>query len=776
MAREGFARRPGGVWWTGMDEGPSLMTYSAADAAKPGATSGGWQSEPFPALVHHLLVYKTWVAGAAVSGLLATGVALCFIPPRYEAQAVLIVDSRRDKLADSEGALSSIVIDQYQSSLKSELELIRSDDLARHVIVSLDLLDTPEYDVAKTHVSMASRFAALREWLVGGIDQARQRLGWRDTAAASPMTNSPPPAADAPPLDSAAVLQNAVKIFQKTFWVENDSKSLTIRMGYRSTSPELAAAVTNAALRRYLAADEEVKAAAADRSQEWLQERIANLRREVDLAERAVEDFRAENDLATDRDHSPLQQQLLQLENRRVDAQAALAAAQARAARTRPGVGLDEQASDVLASVTIQKLRQQEAALMVQHANMAATVLPNYPGMVQVADQLKSVRSALRSEIARIAQSNQSDLHLAELQLADVSTQAELVRAKIATSNAADIKLRSLQADADAKRAVLSSFTKRYDQDAGVPLTPPDSRVASWASVPVDASSPKYGLMLAAGTLASCFAAFVLTMGIERLRRGFDSLEEVEEELGLVVAGVTPTLPRKHRRNGRSETMISAPMRDFAVTVRALATRSVAGASARVLMMASAVAGEGKSDLALSLARNVAGAGQRCLLIDADIRNPSLHAILGAPATPGLVELSVDRQLSGSVIRRPTGEAFDFLAAGRPTPDVLGAFTVDGFGGALSELKRSYDVIVIDSAPILLASESLVLLGFADLTLFLVKWRTTPREASRKAAQLLARCSAGTALAVLSQVDLRRARRRRGGYAGDQYRGVYRAA
>ena len=293
-----------------------------------------------------------------------------------------------------------------------------------------------------------------------------------------------------------------------------------------------------------------------------------------------------------------------------------------------------------------------------------------------------------------------------------------------------------------------------------MPLTTPDSRVVSWANVPVDASSPHYGLSLAGGTFGFTFLAFCLSLGIERLRHGFDGAQELEDELGLVVAGLTPHLPH---RTASGRRLVAAddmsPMRELALTVRAFAHTPGRNSTNRVVLVTSSVAGEGKSTAALSLARNVANGGQHCLLIDADFRNPSLHISLGVPATPGLVELVHDGAAIDAVTRHVPNERFDFLAAGRPAHEPLGHLTAEAFAQALVELKRRYDVIVIDSAPVLLASEGLVLVGCADLTLFLVKWRTTPREIARKAALLLTRCSAGPCLAVLSQVNHRRLRR-----------------
>jgi polysaccharide biosynthesis transport protein len=320
---------------------------------------------------------------------------------------------------------------------------------------------------------------------------------------------------------------------------------------------------------------------------------------------------------------------------------------------------------------------------------------------------------------------------------------------------------------------VLNDFTARHAKEGGTPFTRPDSRVVSWASAPVDASSPKYGVILAVGMFAFAGLALIVTFAIERLRPGFDTIPELEEQLGLVAAGLTPLLRRGRALPGRLHDPV--PMRELALRVRALSHTPVTGnASSRVVLVSSSVPGEGKSTVALSLARSVANSGQRCLLIDADVRDPSMHATLRVPAAPGLVDLTLDRSPSADALRALPEEGFDLLPAGRPPGDALSPFTIDAFGVLLGELKQQYDVIVIDSAPALLAAEVLVLAGRADLTLLLVKWRTTPREIALKTAQLLGRCSSGPCLAVLSQVDLHRMRAGAARGIEEQYRAAYR--
>jgi succinoglycan biosynthesis transport protein ExoP len=728
-----------------------LMLFSADQ----GLGSNESRSPATP-LIAHLWLFKGVIAGAALAGLVLTGLVLCFITPRYQAEAVVIVDSRRDKLADVESAVSGIVVDQYQTALKSEVALLTSPTLAQHVIKRLGLLQTADYQSAFSHTPTAAYFATGRQWLLDGLDPLLRLAGY-----ASPVQSQ---SAGGDPTD--AVMQSAVKIFEKHLEAINDPKSLTLRVRYQSTSPVLAAQVANAVADDYLNDDADLKRAASERSEAWLRARISDLRANLETAEHAVEDYRAKHELATVRDRDPLEEELLQLKKSQIDAQNQVAVAQAKVAQTADAKPESLAANeDVLNSRMVAGLLQLETQLQSQRAGMLATRQTNSRTLESISDQLTAVDAQLRTAINRFAKSNVGQLHVAEARLADLTMQITALQATITTANRADIKMRSLEQDVSAARSVLDDFTKRYNQDAGAPLALPDSRVVARAEVPVDPVSPHYALMLAGGMLGFAGTAFFASSLALRLRSGFTSSDELGTETGLVVAGLIPFVGMRARRR------LASPTRELAVTIRALTHTALVGNPASVVLVTSTIPGEGKSTLALALARSIGRSSRRCLLIDADLRNPSLHTTLRVPGTPGLVDLTRDDGASTAASIRPMpDDGFDLLPAGRPTQDILSPF--EDFSATLTRLKRDYDVIILDSAPLLLAAEGLVLSGHADLTLFLVKWRTTPRQIVRKASSLLTRCSTGKCLAVLSQVSDKHLRRG-GASVEDQYRATY---
>ena len=226
------------------------MMFSTRDDATATAPPGDDDAvAPILRLLSHVRVYKALILAAALVGLLVTGLVLCFVPPSYDAEAVVVIGSRHNKLADAELALSSLVEDQYHSALNSELAFIRSPEIARKVIASLGLVHTPDFAPALTHVPVVARFQALHAYIMRTVDQVCARLNLGEPPLGAPPATATLTAASKRDRDEAAMTE-AVKIFERHFEVRNDPKSLTIYLRYRASSPALAAAIANAVLRQ----------------------------------------------------------------------------------------------------------------------------------------------------------------------------------------------------------------------------------------------------------------------------------------------------------------------------------------------------------------------------------------------------------------------------------------------------------------------------------------------------------------------------------------------
>jgi uncharacterized protein involved in exopolysaccharide biosynthesis/Mrp family chromosome partitioning ATPase len=738
-----------------------------AEGYTPRGSTG--PESPLAPLLRHLLAWKWTILGASLAGAVLTGFVLAMMTPRYVGEAVMVVESRRNRIADAESALTGLLLDQ--PAVRSEVDLLRSPEIARHVILEHNLMETLDYAARLDSVPAADRFAELRLVIQGAAAGVRHRLFGADAEE-----DVPPATAEAPELRERR-LQRAVALFERNLSVVHDPKSFTIRVMYRSSSPRLAAAVPNAVLDRYYELGVQNRREVVERNREWIDGRLVEVRAAVQSAERALEEHRARHSLANNRERDPLQEELLVLHTRlaeaRVDSVRAAAAVEQleRTGRDAPGRAT---LPEVLASDVVGQLRTQEAMQQMRLSEMQATLGRNHPQTAQARATVADIQARIAAEIGRIGSGLQVQLAAAQGRETAIRASIRELRQRIDQANAADVMLRALEQDAGVARTVLDNFVRRYNESLGQPLAAPDSRVIAQATPPAVPASPRYGLLLMLGTTVSGGLALAWSVIISGLRAGFTTQREMAEELGIPVAGAMP-LVRGMGRRFRSGlgARDAAALRDTAVAVRAAAPRlGSMPARGKVLVVASALPGEGKSTLALSIARSAAKGGQSCLLVDGDLRRASLFRMLAVEEGPGLPE-AVQAGRTDDLVLPVAGERFLFLGAGRPVEDPLQPFETERFAELLDSLKQRFDVIVFDAPAVLAAPEALLLSGHADVTLFLAKWRSTPKDLARKAVDLL-RTRSAHCLGVLSQVDVRRLDRREADRVEETYRAYYR--
>jgi capsular exopolysaccharide synthesis family protein len=257
---------------------------------------------------------------------------------------------------------------------------------------------------------------------------------------------------------------------------------------------------------------------------------------------------------------------------------------------------------------------------------------------------------------------------------------------------------------------------------------------------------------LAAG-LAGVLAALVR----ERLEPGFRTAEQIETETGLLSLGIVPQAARRRRA-------LLLDGRDFAYGeaighVRSVLTMAGGAGHPRVILVTSALPQEGKTFFAISLARSVAQAGGRCLLIDCDLRRPSVAAALGIEAEPGLgpesLPAAVSSGLVDELVRRDAATALDVITAGKGRGDASHMVASAKLRALVEEARGRYDLVVIDAPPVLAFVDARVLSQVADSTVLVVRWRRTGRamvQAALKALRVYGGRIGGT---VLTRVDMR---------------------
>jgi capsular exopolysaccharide synthesis family protein len=314
-----------------------------------------------------------------------------------------------------------------------------------------------------------------------------------------------------------------------------------------------------------------------------------------------------------------------------------------------------------------------------------------------------------------------------------------------------------LQTQARATRSIYESFLTRATQLANVAgIQEPDASLVSAARTPLGPSAPQGTKMLGVSAVLSLVVGVALACVIERLRAGFSLPEQLEATLGLPLIALLPNVSLKtlyKPRRGRAAIAFNASIDKLRGQMRALGNERP-----KLLMVTSALPKDGKSVFAAALARNAAAAGWRVLLVDCDLGCPMLAQLFSLRSSPGLREILAGGLLGDSwnVMHEPAPR-LSVITAGHTDGDPQELLASRSMAAFLVSVRNYYDLVVLDTPPVLPVADALVLAPQVDATLMVVRWEKTPRIAARDALRLLHESRARVMGAVMTRVDRRTA-------------------
>ena len=699
-----------------------------------------------------LRIRKRIIIGTSIAIVALTAVAVFQTTPRYTASAVVMLEQRENRVADVQAVLSGLPTDP--TSIENQVQILRSRTLLSRVADKLRLDADPEFNPALT-VPGFDLLAMLnpRNWFGGAVSTLSEESR------------------------AAAVRNSIIDRLQGRLNVASQGRSTAIRIGFQSPAPAKAAMVANAIADAYVEDQLNAKFEATQAATKWLAERIQELSSQVQAAESAVQQYKAENDLTETADGTSLVvQQLGDLNAQLVIVKSALAEQEAKYARVtelqRSGRSAD--VSQVVASPLISQLRGQEAELMREEAELSSRYGPRHPRMVDIASQRRNLESKIAEEVRRVVETVSSDVAIARARVRSLEGSLNQMSAQTASQSQARVKLRELEASATSSRSLYEAFLSRFKETQGQQdIQTPDARVISRAEIPTAASFPNVKLTLGAAVPGSLFLGFLLAMLAEKLDSGFRTTAQLERALGMPVLATLPEisgLPRKGK--SAADRVIDKPMSSFSEAVRGLQlglTLSNVDKRPKVILVTSSVPGEGKTTVAINLARMAARNGQKVIVLDGDLRRPSVAGALGVGARKmGLIEaITGASPLEDCLVRDPrTGMVVLPAVSNAPNPpDLLGSAAMERF---IAGLRTFYDMIVIDSAPLLPVNDTKVLCKLADAVLFVVRWEKTPREAVATGMRALSDIKAPVVGVAMSRADTKRYHYYSYGY-GDYY-------
>jgi len=646
--------------------------------------------------------------------------------PGYTSTGSILIDPERSNATRTDQVRAP---QADMSGIDTHVALLKSPAIAREVARRMKLYNDPEFNPAMKKGTFH--------------------------AAAAPITGEP----DARSLTIAgARLAAATEVRHAGF-------NYVIDVQVSSESPEKAARITNTMMDVYIHRQLATKIEGIAQANDEINTQLDAMRREVESAESAVQQYKNANSLFTTDGQSMAAQEVSTLNQQIAAAKADRAEKQAKYAaaleQVRKGSG-GADVSEALGSNTIRELRAKEAELSVKLAQLEQDFLPGYPEVKRTKAQLENVRVQLQLELNRILSSLRSDTQAAAQREGSLLQSRGQAQGGLVSNNRAQVGLVALQQRADSAKQIYEAYITRAKQvTAERSLQQSEATVSSPAVAPLKPSSPNMFLGFAAAVALGMTGAGASVFMAELWTKVLRSRHDVENELGLPFAGLIPDLASvapKGLRQNPPDFLVTHPFSNFAEAFRNLRAFLMLGernGPAKVVALTSAVPKEGKSTSAMCLARTLAMTGSTVVLVDCDLRLRGASQFAG-DVERGLVEVVENGlPLSEALVLDQASGAWILPVAPRQAP-LNDLFNRPQFEYVLEELRGRFDYVLLDAPPVLGVADARFLATMADRVIFMAQWNKTPARAARAAVGVLQEGGANVVGAILSKVDVRK--------------------
>jgi succinoglycan biosynthesis transport protein ExoP len=649
--------------------------------------------------------------------------------PKFTATGTMLLDTRKLQVMEQQSVLGELQVDA--ATVQTQVEVLKSENISLAVIRKLKLTEDPEF---------IGEGGGLVSTIIGFV---------------TGQENEPPPSA-------FTLEKRALEKFEAQRTVTRLGLTYVMEVGFTSLDAEKSAKIVNTLVEAYVAEQLDAKYQAARRAGLWLLARINELRANATVAERAVVDFKEKHHIVDAGGKLISEQQLSEVNSQLIIARAATAEAKARLDRIRTVMTqdiVDASVTDALKSEVIIKLRGQYLDLAQREAIFSQKYGSNHLATVNLRNQMREFKRSINDEMRKIAESYKSDYEIAraradslEKSLASVVTQSQL-------TGQAQVQLKELESNKESARAIYDNFLHRYmeavQQQDAIPIS--ETRLISPATPPLKKSSPKTLLTL----LIAIVAGGTVSFAVAYLREASDGVlrttEQVEHNLhvnclAMVPAIKTPGAPRPEKNDADSGTMgvnpppadpvllryvVDAPFSRFAEALRAIKIAAdINGAlkSHKTIGFTSTLPNEGKSTLAANLAQLIADAGSSAILVDADLRSPTLSRSF-CPDAPGLIDAVLGTSSLESVVVTLPASRLHFLPAGATAklPHTNEILASGALKNVMDALRSRYDYVIVDLSPVAPIVDVRATGHIIDSYVYVVEWGRTKIEIIERA-------------------------------------------
>jgi len=694
-----------------------------------------------------VLIKRKWVVVVCLFAIFSVvAIASLKMTPIYEAGGTIEINKPDASLNFQNSATFNL--DSYDpTELETELRILQSDLLALQVIRELNLDHRPEYS------GQLSPPAAFQDLAPDPLQS--------DPSRASSMLGG----------------------FKANLRVSLSPNTRIIEVHYRSPDPQTAANVVNTLMQTYVENNFKARFESTMQASDWLSKQLVDLQMKVETSQEKLVRYQKQHEiLGTDEKQNiitakldELNKQLTLVESDRMDKEALYRLVESGdpdAIASNAGAVADGGTGPQSASQLLESLRGRQADLKIQAADLSTQFGPSYPKLNQLNNQLKEVDAQIQAEMKKIA----GKLHgqyTAALQRENMLRDAlEKQKQEANKLNENAIEYTLLKRDVDTNRQLYEGLLQKL-KEAGVSagLKSNNFRIVDSARpprAPIEPNVPRNLLFALLLGLASGVGMAFLLEGLDNTVR---TTEQAQMISGLASMGMIPLGSKTAREQAPHKRLVIAsskeavelvtqvrPQSQMAESYRALRTSlllSNLGAPPKVIMITSALPQEGKTTTSINSAVVLAQKGVRVLLIDADLRRPSIHKTLGMGPHSGLSNvLTGSATLEQAITRTPVLPNLFVLPAGTPPPNPAELLASTNMRDVLTQLREQFDHIVIDTPPSLSVTDAVVLSPRADAVVLVIRSGHTTKQALRRSRDVLIQVNAKVVGVLLNAVDL----------------------
>jgi succinoglycan biosynthesis transport protein ExoP len=692
------------------------------------------------------LVTRKWTVLACLVPIFSiVAIASLKITPVYEASGSIAINKADSGLVNFNNS-PTFNVDYYDpTELETEVKILQSDLLALQVVKELGLDRRPEY-------------------------------GGKTPALPSSLDLAPDPL-QADSSRTSALLGG----FRGSLRVTLAPNTHIIEVHYRSPDKDLAATVVNTLMSTYTENNFKSRFDSTMQASDWLSKQLVDLQMKVETSQEKLVHYQKEHEILgidekqniTTAKLDELNKALTTAESERMDKESVYRLVQAGDTDTIASAANVLDASGTQsASGLLEGLRGKEADLKIQAAELNTQFGPAYPKLAQVNNQIKEIDSQILAETKKLAGKIKGQ-YMAALQRESMLHDAlEKQKQEQNKLNESAIEFSLLKRDLDTNRQLYEGLLEKL-KEAGVSagLRSNNFRIVDVARVPTAPVEPNIPRNLAFAFMLGLTSGVGLAFLLEGLDSTVRTTEQAQMISGLPPLGMIPLGSRTAREGANAKRLVIAsskeavelitqvrPQSQMAESYRALRTSlllSNLGAPPKVIMVTSALPQEGKTTTSINCAVVLAQKGVRVLLIDADLRRPSIHKTLGMGPRSGLSNvLTGSATLEQAITRSPILPNLSVLPAGTPPPNPAELLASTNMRDVLEQLRGQFDHIVVDTPPTLSVTDAVVLSPRADAIVLVIRSGQTTKQALRRSRDILMQVNAKVSGVLLNAVDL----------------------